>query len=271
MAELNLGKIRFTFKGTYSGGYNYEKDDVVYHDGSTWLMIAAGAQNVEPTPANNAYWSKMSQGSDLGAIQGLAAGDLVYFDGANFTRLPAAASSHTLLRYDANSSAPVWGFSEAILQSRCYMDRASTTTAATPYYFNGSEFSNTITPKKADSIIRVDITLFGEANTHDTAFYMQYSINQGTWTNCRLGQYGQAGSFKVGSYPDSDYNSTPHTYNYHYADTFNTTDPIAFRLFQYNGGTFYHNRSVATQYESGTSGITLSELNADICTIEWRQ
>lgn len=152
MAELNLGKIRFTFKGTYSGGYNYEKDDVVYHDGSTWLMIAAGAQNVEPTPANNAYWSKMSQGSDLGAIQGLAAGDLVYFDGNEFARVPAGADK-TALRI--SNGAPAWQTADYEILNRVrYVYTSGTWTTAGGQWQWVPGLYYDYTPVSSNSVIR---------------------------------------------------------------------------------------------------------------------
>ena len=90
MAELDLGKIKFTWQGTWTGSSSYEKDDIVYRDGSAWIAIN-NSTNVQPSTANNAYWEKIAQGSDLGSIPSLAQGDLVYFDGSEFQRLENTA------------------------------------------------------------------------------------------------------------------------------------------------------------------------------------
>lgn len=86
MAELDLGKIKFTWQGTWTGSSSYEKDDIVYRDGSAWIAINSST-NVQPSAANNAYWEKIAQGSDLGSIPSLSQGDMVYYDGSDFVRL----------------------------------------------------------------------------------------------------------------------------------------------------------------------------------------
>ena len=104
MAELDLGKIKFTWQGTWTGGSSYEKDDIVYRDGSAWIAINSST-NVQPSTANNAYWEKIAQGSDLGSLSGLAAGDLIYYDGSDFVRLPAGNAYETLTH---RGSAPIF-------------------------------------------------------------------------------------------------------------------------------------------------------------------
>jgi hypothetical protein len=268
MSSLDIGKIKFTWRGPYNDATAYEFDDVVYHDGSAFICVAETPVTASTPSDVSADWDKIAQGSDLGAITDLTAGDMVYFDGTDFTRVPVGNDNQILQQA---SGAPSWVNGPAVLQQNVYCDRSSrTSTNGNAHYFGGTEFSCTITPKNPNSIIRIDITLFGETNGHNTAFYVQYNINETGWTDMKLGLYGQVGSFKVGSYPDSDYASTPHTYNYSTADQFSTTDPIAFRLIHYNGNTFYYNRAVNSSYESGTSMIALSEINPDNGIIEWR-
>ena len=40
MAQIDLGKLKFTWKGTWTTQTAYEKDDVVEYDGSTFVCIA---------------------------------------------------------------------------------------------------------------------------------------------------------------------------------------------------------------------------------------
>tara|TARA_Y100001951_G_C11260115_1_gene251978 strand:- start:219 stop:977 length:759 start_codon:yes stop_codon:yes gene_type:complete len=60
MATVDLGSIRFNWKGAYSGGTAYVVDDVVSSGGSSYICIqahAAGTQAVSVT----AYWSVMAE------------------------------------------------------------------------------------------------------------------------------------------------------------------------------------------------------------------
>jgi len=163
------------------------------------------------------------------------------------------------------------GYSGAVLQTRVYSDYTRTSTGdGGYYYFNGSATSNVITPRRADSTILVDINLFGEPTTHNTTYRLQYAIGSGAWQNWDLVANGQQGTLKVGNYPDTDYDSTPHNNSTQVAKQFNTVEPVYFRLYQFNGGTYYHNGSVSTAYETGPSTLTLTELNAALTTYEKR-
>ena len=50
MATIDIGKIKFTWKGAYSNTTQYEADDVVSHSGSSWIYIGtAVAANYDNT------------------------------------------------------------------------------------------------------------------------------------------------------------------------------------------------------------------------------
>ena len=155
---------------------------------------------------------------------------------------------------DAYAGAP-------ILQTRAYSDYTRRTTANNQfYYFGGAETSNAITPRRRDSIIQIDIDYFGEPSNHNNHALLQYRVGNGSWTNFDVVNVGQKGTFKVGDY-DGDYSSTPNNANARVFKVFNTTDPVYFRIQHINGGTFYHNSSVNSSYESAPSTLTLTELN----------
>ena len=150
-----------------------------------------------------------------------------------------------------------------ILQTRVYSDYTRRATGdGGRYYFGGSETSNAITPRRRDSIIQIDIDYFGESTNHNNHVRLEYRIGNGSWTSFDLVGNGQQGHMKTGHYPDTDYNSTPHNSHARLVKAFNTTEPIYFRTYHFNGGTFYHNNSVSTSYETGPSTLTLTELNA---------
>ena len=98
MFEVDLGKVKFQWKGTYDASTTYEKDDVVYHSGSSWVYVnSTDTTGQTPSDSNTNYRNKMAQGSDLGAVSGLNAGDMVYYDGTNFQRVDNGESSHEVL------------------------------------------------------------------------------------------------------------------------------------------------------------------------------
>ena len=93
---VDLGKIKFNWQGDYNAATTYTRDDVVYHNGNAYVCIVASSVNQDPSTAT-AQWNKMVQGSDLGAISGLAANDLIYYDGTDFQRLPAGTQGQSLV------------------------------------------------------------------------------------------------------------------------------------------------------------------------------
>jgi hypothetical protein len=67
MAELiDLGKIRFDFKGAYSAETTYERNDVVLYNGSSYVYKNATSESGN-LPTDVAYWDKLSQGVTVSA------------------------------------------------------------------------------------------------------------------------------------------------------------------------------------------------------------
>ncbi len=151
-----------------------------------------------------------------------------------------------------------------VLQTRVYSDYTRRSTSNGNYYYFGApgQYDNVISPRKADSVIQIDISYFGEYTSHNNMCRLQYAINNGAWNNFDLANTGQQGTFKPGGYDDPDNDSTPDNRSVTVARSFGTTDSVSFRIYHFNGGTFYHNSSVNSAYESGPSTLTLTELNA---------
>ena len=63
MATINLGNIKFTWKGTYNAGTAYAVDDVVSYNGSSYVCIQASTNNL---PTVTAYWDIMSSAGTNG-------------------------------------------------------------------------------------------------------------------------------------------------------------------------------------------------------------
>ena len=102
MATIDVGKIKFTWKGAWASGTTYEADDVVSHSGTSWVYVKSTAASGQ-TPADNTYWDIMADGSNPMS----AAGDVIV-GGSNgaATRLPIGAAG-TVLK--STSGSPAWG------------------------------------------------------------------------------------------------------------------------------------------------------------------
>ena len=114
MATVNLGSIKFKWKGTYAGGTAYTIDDVVSYNGSSYICIQASTGNL---PTDTAYFEQMSQkgsdgtngtdGTDLTTTL-TTQGDLVYRDGSGLQRLGAGTSGQ-VLQTGGTGANPSWG------------------------------------------------------------------------------------------------------------------------------------------------------------------
>jgi hypothetical protein len=111
MATVNLGSIKFKWKGTYSGATAYTVDDVVEYNGSSYICILASTGNL---PTNATYFEQMSSagtngtnGTDLGTTL-TTQGDLVYRDGSGLQRLGAGTAGQVLQTGGAGAN-PSWG------------------------------------------------------------------------------------------------------------------------------------------------------------------
>ncbi len=107
MATINLGNIKFNWKGTYAGGTAYVIDDVVSYSGSSYICKLASTGNL---PTNTTYWDVMSQagtnGTDVGTTI-TTQGDILYRDASGLARLGAGTSGQ-YLETKGTGQNPVW-------------------------------------------------------------------------------------------------------------------------------------------------------------------
>jgi len=99
MATVNLGSIKFKWKGTYNGATAYTIDDVVEYNGSSYICISNSTGNL---PTNATYFEQMSSagtngtdGTDLTTTL-TTQGDIVYRDASGLARLGAGTSGQLL-------------------------------------------------------------------------------------------------------------------------------------------------------------------------------
>ena len=110
MATVNLGNIKFNWKGAYNASTAYVVDDVVSHSGSSYICIQASTGNA---PTNTSYWQQMSaagqdgtDGTDVGTTL-TTQGDMLYRDGSGLQRL-AKGTAGQELRINSGATAPEW-------------------------------------------------------------------------------------------------------------------------------------------------------------------
>jgi len=107
MATVNLGNIKFNWKGAYNSSTAYVVDDVVSSSGSSYICILASTGNA---PTNTTYWEQMSQagtdGTDLSTTV-TTQGDIVYRDGSGLARLGAGTSGQ-VLQTNGTGANPSW-------------------------------------------------------------------------------------------------------------------------------------------------------------------
>ena len=106
MATVNIGNIKFNWKGAWSNSTTYAVDDVVSLSGSSYISIQAGS-NQNPASAS-AYWQQMSSagtnGTDLTSTL-TTRGDIVYKGASALERLPKGTAGY-YLKQGAND--PEW-------------------------------------------------------------------------------------------------------------------------------------------------------------------
>ena len=103
MATVNLGSIKFNWRGAYNGATAYSVDDVISYQGSSFVCILASTGNV---PTNTTYWNVFAEGGDV-ATTLTTQGDVLYRDGSGLQRLAAGTNGH-FLKTQGSGANPVW-------------------------------------------------------------------------------------------------------------------------------------------------------------------
>jgi len=107
MATVNLGAIKFNWKGAYDNGTQYQVDDVVSSGGSSYICILASQGNAV---SNGTYWQQMSaagtNGTDLTSTL-TTQGDIVYRDGSGLARLGYGTAGQ-VLQTGGSGANPSW-------------------------------------------------------------------------------------------------------------------------------------------------------------------
>ena len=112
MATINLGAIKFNWKGAYNSSTTYAVDDVVSSGGNSYVCIQAHSNQAVGNAT--AYWNIMSSagtngtnGTDVGTTL-TTQGDILYRDGSGLQRLPKGTAGQ-VLQMNSGATAPEYG------------------------------------------------------------------------------------------------------------------------------------------------------------------
>jgi len=116
MATINLGAIKFNWKGAYNSSTSYAVDDVVSSGGNSYVCIQAHSNQAVGNAT--AYWNIMSSagtngtnGTDVGTTI-TTQGDMLYRDGSGLQRLAKGTANQTL-QMNGSANAPTWVTAES--------------------------------------------------------------------------------------------------------------------------------------------------------------
>ena len=131
MATVNLGAIKFNWKGAFNNSTAYAVDDVVSSSGSSYVCILASQGNAV---SNGTYWNIMSSagtnGTDVGTVI-TTQGDMLYRDGSGLQRLAKGTANQTL-QMNGSANAPTWVTAESgTLVKIATLDHSSNVSAVT--------------------------------------------------------------------------------------------------------------------------------------------
>ena len=107
MAQVNIGAIKFNWKGPYNNGTAYVVDDVVSSGGSSYVCILASTGNAV---SNGTYWQIMSSAGSDGVDTSVATtqGDVIYHNGSALARLGYGTAGQ-VLQTNGSGQNPSWG------------------------------------------------------------------------------------------------------------------------------------------------------------------
>ena len=247
MATINLGAIKFNWKGAYSGATAYVVDDVVESGGNSYVCIAATTGN---TPPNATYWELMAQagtngtdGTDLTSTL-TTQGDILYRDGSGLARLGAGTSGQALITGGTGAN-PSWGdVSGGLIQTQ-YYNYTGVLSATNQSWQDLGSFSVSITPTSTSSKILVHCTFGRITGGTDGANTVAFRITR-NGTAVGIGNVDGNRERMGWSILGANYSSSNHADGscFTYIDAPATTSTLTYKVQNYvENGTLLLNRN----------------------------
>ena len=185
MATIDLGKIKFNWRGTYAGGTAYVPDDVVYYMdgsvGSSYMCVANTTGNAPSSGGTpHASWQYLAKGQATSPTT--TQGDLIV-RGASADQRLAIGTAGQVLKVNSSANGLEYGGSGtySIHKIQRYVD--STTVIYTGGRTNYVDIANgnylTFTPTSTDDFILFGLenSVYAHNHSHGTTVYVMYSTN----------------------------------------------------------------------------------------------
>mgnify|MGYP001459396855 CR=1 FL=1 len=193
MATIDLGKIKFNWRGTYAGGTAYVPDDVVYYMdgsvGSSYMCVANTTGNAPSSGGTlHASWEYLAKGQATSPTT--TQGDLIV-RGASADERLAIGTAGKALKVNASANGLEYGTAGRILQ---LVTNEKGDVVSVSGQNNGSSFADltginvTITPTVASSKILVHFCLGKVSHgSNSTGVRFTRSVAGGSASSIKVG------------------------------------------------------------------------------------
>ena len=280
MATIDLGKIKFNWRGTYAGGTAYVPDDVVYYVdgsvGSSYMCVANTTGNAPSSGGTpHASWEYLAKGQATSPTT--TQGDLIV-RGASADERLAIGTAGKALKVNASANGLEYGTAGRILQ---LVTNEKSDTVSISGQNNGSTFGDvtginvTITPTVASSKILVQFCL-GKVghSSNSTGVRFTRSVAGGSATVIKVSTNPQSRKAVSSNILGSNLINSGHAqaFNYQFVDTpsYSVGQAIVYQMQVLTEGSnnFYVNRTVDDTNNSNIyfarafSTITAMEVSA---------
>ena len=263
MATINLGAIKFNWKGAYNSGTSYAVDDVVSSGGNSYVCIQAHSNQAVGNAT--AYWNIMSSagtngtnGTDVGTTI-TTQGDILYRDGSGLQRLGAGTSGQ-LLQTGGSGANPSWtnapvGGAKSFHQIDRTTYLASSTNGSWVQILNGI----TLTPQGTDSKMMLNFRSILGGQNQSPAVHIKFTraISGGATTEL-IGTMSKRSSANIQALWSSgeEFFASANSYvgmpiNVLYVDEPNTTSAVTYTVHFYNGNT--NSITIGAVYSDGNN------------------
>ena len=258
MATINLGAIKFNWKGAYNSSTTYAVDDVVSSGGNSYVCIQAHSNQAVGNAT--AYWNIMSSagtngtnGTDVGTTI-TTQGDLLYRDGSGLQRLGAGTSGQFLKTLGTGAN-PLWGDAGGgVLQAVWNGNDTAVGTSSSSYV--ASNNSVTITPSASSS--KILVILSGSISVNNSS--------NDPWCFTRpYRDIGGGGYNAISNYrryaPSAGTITILQDVHHFVIDAPNTTSAVTYNTYFHGGGTAIHFGGRSSSEPSRTNAIAIELAN----------
>ena len=194
MATIDLGKIKFNWRGTYAGGTAYVPDDVVYYMdgsvGSSYMCVANTTGNAPSSGGTvHASWEYLAKGQASSPTT--TQGDLI-IRGASADQRLAIGSAGQALKVNSSANGLEYGEAGGMVKlasasltgqslSSIDLDHFSTTYKAYEFIFSQAHFSTTA--RFRCRLKRVDTNAHDTSNNYQWVSMHPYNQSGGAGSN----------------------------------------------------------------------------------------